>query len=159
MKGFLVIVITAFALGWLGARARISKAKRTEDGWTFLPIRSVQFIYIATLLMGLSFILVGILGPQQDRTVGEIIGLVFAVLAVVSWPKAIEVNGRGLQQRSWCGRVRTMNWRDIVEVKTKRDDSIYLRGTTFKIVVSPYHSDRELFVMLLREHGIEFPSA
>lgn len=154
MKGFFVIVITAIVMGWLAASARNTKARRVNDGWLFPPVRAILAIFAAFLLMSGFFIFFGYRAPRTgDHVVGMSVGLLFAVFGCVMWPKSIEVSQSMLRQRSWWGGWKVIRWEDITSAEERQDKCIVVRARHARILLSPYHAGRELFLDQLRAHS------
>ena len=152
MKGFLVVFVTVLAMTWLATRATLAKAHQSGDTWVFPVIRPVQWIYGCWLALGLAGALFGAVGPQGDRKVPAVCGVLFICFAAVTWPKAIYVSPTGVRQRGWLGGWRTEPWSQISEVKEKPDHSIVVRGPKDKIVFSPYHADPQRFLSEVCRH-------
>lgn len=153
MKYFWVVFLTSFAMSWFFSRARRTKAKHIGSMWLFAPILGVRILYCLVFAMGMAFIVFGARGPREDRTVVVTGGLGFIVFVSLTWPKTVQVLEFGLRQRSWNGRWKALPWKEISEVKEKRDKSVVVLGTGGKIVLSPIHAGRELFLSKLREAG------
>jgi len=146
MKGFFVIVITALVLSWLAAQARKAKARRAGGTWLFPPITAVQILYGTLAMSGLGLVLAGYLGPLQDRDIVVSVGLLFVVFSSVTWPKTVELSKLGVRQRSWWGGWQIIHWEEITSSEQRRDGSVIVRAKNCKVVLSPFHADRDLFL-------------
>lgn len=146
MKGFFVIVITAFVMSWIATQARNAKAAKLPNGWIFPPVRSIQLVFFACNLMGAVFVVWGYLGPRQDRIVGICGGLFFVVFTAIAWPKAISSSEMGLRQQTWWHGWKIIEWEQVSSVEQKKDESIIVRSEHTKIIFSPYHADRNRFL-------------
>lgn len=153
MKGFFVIVITAFLVSWLGAQARSARARQVRDTWLFLPIMGMRVLYGAVAIFGLGLVVGGFFGPPQDRTIVVSGGWLFIAFAGITWPKAIEVSHLGLRQRSWWGRWKTIAWPEVLCSDERRDGSVVVRAKHGKVVLSSLHADRERFLAQLAEYS------
>jgi hypothetical protein len=153
MKGFFVVFVTVLTMTWLGTRATRASAHQLGNEWVFPAIRPVHWIFGAALALGVSFVFFGFRGPQADRLVTVVGGLLFVFFPITAWPKAIYASSNGLRERTWYGGWRTQAWSQVSEVNEKRDGSIVVRGTNGKIVFSPYHADRERFLSEISRHS------
>jgi hypothetical protein len=146
MKGFFVVFITAFVLTWLASRARATKAHKVGNTWVFPPVGTVHVLYSLVLAIGTGLAFFSFRGPQEDKNLTISIGLSFVIFALITWPKAVEVSELGLRQRSWYGGCHTISWPEVSDIQETRDGSVVVRGLHSKIVLSPYHADRDLFL-------------
>jgi hypothetical protein len=157
MKGFFVILITATAIGWISAQARRKSALRLGEIWLFPPVWAMKMVYIAVLLLGFGLMVLGYSGPQNDRVLVTSGGLLFAILAALTWPKAVEVSESKLQQRSWCGMWKEIFWAEMSSYKQKKDGSIIVSSRRNRISFTPYHVDRKLFLEQIKKHSFKHP--
>src|SRR5690348_1327832 len=115
MKGFFVILITASVLGWITSQARNAKARKVHnDAWLFPPVAAYQGIYAAVAILGIGFVLGGLLGPPGDRNVVASGGLLFVIFVALTWPKTIELSQLRIRQRSWWGGWKTISRDEIL---------------------------------------------
>jgi len=152
VKGLFVISITAAIMGWLAAQASRAKARRLGHNLLFPPVRAVYVIFFLVLAMATAFVFFGLRGPENDRTIVVSGGILFIIFPAVVWPKAVHVSASGPRQRSWWGGWKTLSWAQISEAKERRDGCIILRGNGVKIVFSPYHAGRQLFLEEIGKH-------
>jgi hypothetical protein len=159
MKGFYVILITAFLLGIFAAQGKNAKARRVNDLWIFPPIIGLKIVYIVVAILGVGLIILGYFGPQKDQSVVCSGGLMFAIFACVTWPKAIVLSESSIRQRSWRGCWKTIGWCDLLPFETKRDGSVIIRSRSCRIVHSPYHAGHDLFIAEIKGRSGKSPSA
>jgi hypothetical protein len=150
VKGFFVIFLTALIMRWMAAQSRAAKARRIGQDWIFPPTRALQMVSVLGLTMGGVFAIFGFLGPQSDRNLLVIGGLLILAFAGATWPKAVWLSDSGFRQRSWCCRWKRISWSKVSEVKEKGDGSVVIRGKETKIVLSQFHADRKLFLEKVR---------
>jgi hypothetical protein len=146
MKSLIVVFLTVLVLSYLASRALTVKAHPTGRGWIFSPINAVRIIYLALVSLALGLISLGIKGPQEDRRIVVIGGLLIFAFAIITWPKAIEMFELGVRQRSWYGKWKIILWSEIGDVQEKTDGSISIYGPSTKISLSKYHAGRDLFL-------------
>jgi hypothetical protein len=113
MKGFFVILITAFALGWLSGQARSARARRLDGKWLFIPVRGVRAVYVALFALALGLVFLAYRGPRGDLLMTISVAFLFVLLAAVTWPKAIQTSGDCLRQRGWWGGWKTIRWSNV----------------------------------------------
>jgi hypothetical protein len=153
MKGFFVILLTATVLGLIAAQAKRSKAHRMGNNLLFSPVWTVQAVYIAVLAIGFGLVVLGYSGPQKDRTIVIVGGLLFIIFSVCTWPKAVEVSESQVRQRCWYGRWKEISWADVTSFKEKKSGSIIVSGRKNKIAFAAYHADREVFLERLNRNA------
>lgn len=152
MRGFFVIVLTALALGWLGARAGKAKAHEVDSVWYFPPIREVQVLCSLVCLLGIGLAIWGIFGPASDRGVMLTGGTLIVLFSLLIWPKEISVSADGVSQRDLFGREKTIGWEDVVACNELKQGVTIRSATGSRITLSEYHADRPRFVALLQQH-------
>ena len=154
MKGFFVIIITGFALGWLTGQARRAKAARNAEGrLIFFPVPAAHIVFLAGLLMSFWLVFLGFSGPRDDRSIVISGGILLASFASLTWLKAIEVSDVGLRQRYWWGGWKEIPWTEVSSFEERRDRCLVVRGLHKKIVHSTFHADRNLFLEQLRKYA------
>jgi hypothetical protein len=150
VKYFYIIFVTSVALGWLGGRAQRAKPRRVQDRWFFYPILSIYVLYVVFATMSTGFVIWGAFGPRDFRPVGISIGAAFLGFLGLTWLKTVEVSPKGLRQRAWWGGWKKVDWVDVSDYEERQDRCVVVRGHHCKIVVSPYHGGRDLFLEKLR---------
>ncbi|HEV2471005.1 MAG TPA: hypothetical protein VGS78_17575 [Candidatus Sulfotelmatobacter sp.] len=150
MKGFLVILVTAFVMTWMISQARTA-AVRVKDGtWILNVVVGVRIVWIAVLALGLSLIVAG-LRQREDRILLVVMGTIFSGFTVITWPKNIEILQSGLQQRNWYGKKKFISWREITEVVEKRDGTVIVKSERYRIEFSAYHVGRDTLLSHLKK--------
>jgi hypothetical protein len=133
-------------MGWMAAQARSAKAYQIGQDWIFPPIRALQLVSVISVAMGAAFLFFGLRASGADRFIGISIGLSIISLSGITWPKAIRLSEYGLQQHSWYGGSKKIAWSEVSDVNERRDGSVVVRGKNARIVLSQFHSDRNLFL-------------
>jgi hypothetical protein len=150
LKGFFVLVLIGIVMGNITSQASRTKVKKVSNGVRFPVVRFVLAIYQACLIMGVGFIFAGYHDPREGVVI--VGGVLFVLLSILTWPKAVEISATGLRQRTWRGVWKTIDWRDIVNTEERKDRSIVVRTKICKITHSSCHADRSLFLQKLKEH-------
>jgi hypothetical protein len=151
MKSFFIIFITTLLLSLLTSRAHAAKAKEANGIWTFYPIAVVQIMYSIFVALGCGLVIFGSQSTHRDQSV-IVIGTIFVLFGLTTWPKAIQASHSGVRQRSWNGRLKIIAWEDIRKIKKNSDDSLVIWGEHAKIYVSPYHAGRDILLQKLEQH-------
>jgi len=149
LKGFFVILVTAFVMSWMMSQARTLAAREKDGVWILNVVVGLRIVCLAVLALGLSLI-VGGLRQRDDRILLIVLGTIFSGFTVITWPKNVEILPSGLQQRNWYGKRKFVSWRDITEVVEKRDGTVIVKGEGTRIELSPYHVGRDTLLDRLK---------
>jgi hypothetical protein len=150
MRHFWVILWIMLITSWLVARARHTNAQKVGDDWLFRPIAAVKAVFIIAGMMGLALAVLSMHASRnQPQALWGTLGCsIWVALCIGGYPKCIWLTQSGLRQRTWYGRWKELEWKNISAVKQRKWDgsnSVIVRGDE-TIVFQVTHAGRKLFL-------------